>query len=564
MPILLEQIAPSAEADIFGDAVDPEARVAFAGRLAYLPVCTYLDLENTILYSHNPYYYEQQDQELHPTRGDAYAWRRLPRFLDRFKEVRERMRDTCPNELLLSLDVGSSVPIYSEMMRAHWLRKCGDHAQQGLKHAVDVFEDKSRVSNAMLGQNMRRDSTFKNSFISCLQMALYCIPYELGGDEDALRAYLEDTMRMLLASCTGFIDRKERKNEANLIRLYDHLSIDYDPSKVQRTPMERAWRIDMALDQSGGTQTPHQMLQETTYTDDIEDSSKAKQAQMLYRRANKANAAGDEEEAARLRDEASMLLGDRRTSWVDSEEAAYLLEELLTDAVEYVVGEGYAPPVRFISMDMRDPLYLLEEATVSLDAETKLSGFGRRTFERALHGDPDHIHDQISNIRRYIAPEMAASITSIDSFPVHAEPPRRVRDMGRFADEISRDMGCLAEILKKRGEYMTFSWGKIGQTAPASRLRPFDWARNKAIRGLPREVEKRLIANNSDGQYLISLDLHSKSEVRSWMSQGEFDTLLGISPTLDLDEDERVKVMRIRRHKEPTPSGRLLGATQLR
>lgn len=299
MPLLLEQIAPNADIDIFGDKVDEDTWIELAGRAGLLPVCDYVDLRNTILYSHDPYRYEEDNRTLFPVRGEAYAWRRLPRFLDRFKEIRERMRETCPNGLILSLDVGSSTPIYSEMMRAHWLRKCGDHAQKALGYSIDIYGDRSKQSNAMLAEHMRRDSDFKNAFISCLQIALYCIPYEISGDRVAIHDYLEKTMLALLANSIRSIDRKERKNPRNLELMYNQLNIEFDPLKIQRTPMERAWRIDMVL---GPAQdfTPHETLASTTYRSDLNEKT-AKEVQNLYKRAGLAKSKGDPVADVRLR-----------------------------------------------------------------------------------------------------------------------------------------------------------------------------------------------------------------------------------------------------------------------
>lgn len=556
MPLLLEQIAPSSEVDIFGDRVDEQTWFELAGRASLLPVCNYIDLRNSILYSHDPYRYEEDNRVAFPERGEAYAWRRLPRFLDRFKEIRERMRETCPNELILSLDVGSSTPIYSEMMRAHWLRKCGDHAQRALGYAVDIYGDKSKQSNAMLAQHMRRDSEFKNAFISCMQIALYCIPYEISGDKAAIHDYLENTMLALLANSRRFIDRKERKNPRNLELMYSQLDIEFDPSKIKRIPMERAWRIDMVL---GPTQdhTPHEILASTTYRSDLNKKT-AKEVQSLYKRAGMAKSKGDLATDVQLRKEAAQILGSRVTNIVGLEQSAYLLSELLDGSIEWVISQGLATPVRFMSLDRRDPRELLEEAKSSLDAETKLCGFGRRTFERLGNGDPDHLHDEISSISEHIAPETVASITSIDSYPFYAEQPKKYRDTDRIAFDIASNMLALSSRLKRRGEYMTFPWGRMPEINSGS-----DRAVRLALDHLPGAILSNLTSANSDGQFTISTDHHSAREVHTWMSQGEFDELTKLSPAVDLGSDRIVEVLRIKRLKKPTPAGRLLGPAHL-
>lgn len=211
-----------------------------------------------------------------------------------------------------------------------------------------------------------------------------------------------------------------------------------------------------------------------------------------------------------------------------------------------------------MSLDRRDPEELLKEAIRSLDAETKLCGFGRRTFERLGNGDPDHLHDEISNISEHIAPETVASITSIDSYPFYAEQPKRVRDTERIALDIANNILALSSRLKRRGEYMTFPWGRMPEVNGG-----VDRAARLALDHLPGAILNKLTTANSDGQFTISTDHHSAREVHTWMSQGEFDELTTLSPAVDLESDKIVEVLRIKRLKKPAPSGRLLGPAHL-
>jgi hypothetical protein len=552
MPRLLEQIAPGAEVNIFGEEIDQTSWSDFAGRVACLPVCNFTDLKKAILYSHSPYVHEQEDRVAHPNRGEAYAWRRLPRFLDRFKEVRERMRATSPNELLVSLDVGSSIPIYSEMMRAHWLRKCGDHAQQGLKFAIESYEDRSRQSNAILNNHFDRDSAFKLSFVSCLQTCLYCIPYSLSGEDESIRDFLESTMRGLMANAVRHIDRRDKKEAKVLTDLYGSLGMNLDPSTIQRTPMERAWRIDAVLGPSLNLR-PDELLLQTTYRDPL-DPEVSKKAQRLHKRARVAELEGDHSAAQSLRSEALALIERRPKYKISQEEAACFIDDLIKLSVDWLVRNGYASPARFFSIDKIDPQELLEEAQSSLDAETKLTGFCRRTFERIRLGDPDHIFDEISSIKEYLDEETVSSITSIESYPFYAPQPANIREVGRLAVEIAENMATLASLLKRRGEYMTFPWGRMPETEGITRIAQI------ATNQLPEEILRVMASRNHEGEFIISTDLHSMKEVLGWLSQGEFDTLVGVSEALSLRPEDLVRVLRIRRVKKPAPSGKLLGA----
>lgn len=557
MPLKLEILVPEGSTNIYGEVPSEEKTQALASRVPYLPVCDYVDQRKITLYSHNPFLYEQENFGLYPNIGDAYAWRRLPRFIDRFKEVRETMRATCPNELVLSLDVGSSVPIYSEMMRAHWLRKCGDHAQQAFTYALSVLEDRGRVTNILVEQHSRKGATFKTSFISCLQTALYCIPYELSGDESAIREYLVDCLSLLLSSTDRFINRKDRKDPQNLREIYEKLEMVFDPARIQRVPLERAWRIDSPLGPAQGS-TCLQDILDTKIQDPL-TLAQEHHVKDLATRISRAGREKDHDLVLRLRKEVQGVIGSRSARTVDQEQASLFLAYLIEPAVDFVLRSGYAPPVRFMSLDQRDPLELASEAKSSLDAETKMSGFYRRTIERLIAGDPDHIHDSISRVRSHVPTETATAITSIESFPFYADQPERLRDVDEIAEDIAKNMLNLCATLRKQGEYMTFPWG----TSAFSNLDDGISARLARER-LPEEILKKISAANVDGEFLISREVYSPEEVRRWMSQGEFDTLLNLSPAVDTGSDSLIEVLRIRRAKKGSPSGKLLGAKQIR
>lgn len=551
MSVTLESIAPEVRDDIFGDPINPESFVDFAGRVAYLPVCNYIDLKNSILYSHEPGRYEEEDRVAYPERGEAYAWRRVPRFFDRFKEVRDGMRHTYPNELILSLDIGSSIPLYPEMMRAHWLRKCGNFAADSLRGALSGYSDKSDSGARIIENNMRKDSEFKAAFVSCLQIALYCIPYELSGDSTAISDYLTKTMRFLLANSKRHIDRRDNKDPKNLRRLYESLGIRYDPSTIGRVPMERAWRIDACLGPTGDL-APLEVIQETQYRDSLSPLT-GKKVELLHKNARSADQEGDHIRARALRREARGIIEARDVKKVGADETIIFVDELLSLAVDWAVSHGYACPVRFLSLDMVDPKELLAGMESGLDMETKLSGFGRRTRERLSTGDPDHIWDDISNIEDRISKETLALITSIESYPFYAEQPQWVRELGVSSDEIAGTMIRIMNTLKRKGEYVTFPWGKMPDYGGRSR------AAQIAIDMLPESIIQRIARHNSLGVYAVEQQFHSPEEVATWFSQGEYDNLHGVSPAVDLDDEALVSVLRVRRNRDSTPSGALLG-----
>jgi len=306
--------------------------------------------------------------------------------------------------------------------------------------------------------------------------------------------------------------------------------------------MERAWRIDPVLDTLSGS-TAYEVVSQTSY-EELNVNSSSHLA-YLFGLASQAAKEGDREFANELRKEAAELKKDTSSvKFIEDEPAADIISWLVREVSKTLTERGHAFPTRFLSVDVRDPKELLDEAASSFDVETVISGLYRRTRDRLIRGDKDHLHCSIREATAFIAPESLASITSIESWPFYVDRPGRTREIRGIASDIVSDMTTLVGCLKTGGEYMTFPWGEIpflgdGEEELMARI-----ARKQLI----PEVERSILPLTFGGKIAYLTQRYAQEEVHSWMTDGEYRELAPRSPAFtEENETEGFQVLRLQK-----------------
>jgi len=153
--------------------VFPDHLGHFASAIQEVPICNFRDLKETGQYSLNPAKFEEtykKEEGVKP--GTAYAWKRLPRFLDDFKRIRTTLQQTHQGELIMGLDLGSSFPIYSELMRSVNLRKAGDYAERAVASSLGKLAEEreeldfGRPGVVFLEVHARHSSELRTALVS--------------------------------------------------------------------------------------------------------------------------------------------------------------------------------------------------------------------------------------------------------------------------------------------------------------------------------------------------------------------------------------------------------------
>src|SRR3989344_2880577 len=119
----------------------------------------------------------------------GYAWERVPRFAAEIKETFDRIKTGS----LLCLDLGSSIPFYTAMLRAIAFGRAGDRARdiEGPIFSGEALDSLRRDGNAdllPLANSLSKNKAVRRLLTAAIQEVLYGMTTEEANSEsDALR-----------------------------------------------------------------------------------------------------------------------------------------------------------------------------------------------------------------------------------------------------------------------------------------------------------------------------------------------------------------------------------------
>lgn len=457
--------------------------------------------------------------------GGAYAWQRLPRFLDDFKETVKVFMATHPYEAIVCVDLGSAFPMYRELLEAVWFKKCGRFARRAVSSlnqtlevnakSIDVDDDTpfDRVSyDGLRSPHLAKNGAVRKALDSYTQIALSTMPSELSGEPDKIRQYLFESISFM--SLFG----RERLRSGTERRGSDHLS-------MEGFTMEEIWNIDLTLTANPDQKTILEMLVGTKAS--YLDPSRVEDISYEFEVARMAKRSGDLELAEDQRKKGKLLREQHTITAVAGEiEAVKFIADSAQHIADYLVDNGLSCPATFYSVDMAEPTQLVKDSRISFDRETLASALCRRATTKLERRDRRHIVGRVSEVIKRFKPEEVMMFTSFEADVFYTELPDRPRDLEPAAQALAQTICQIYSRLPRGGVYTAFPWDTI-RTGEGGGLAT-ELSSKKIVRErfLPRVIE--LLAILEEAEILIRH--YPLRDIFEWMTPEEFKLLVPISP----------------------------------
>ncbi len=313
------------------------------------------------------------------TSEPGYAWERVPRWLaqieESFKVEKEDLVDNI--EPIVCIDVGSSLPLYTQHLRGHLFRRSGRHASD---LAFGILN--GEASKAL------RDSQLKSSAL-------------LGAVSNSpeLRGLLESAIQEILYSLSPADVAKDPANReqfrSRVIYQLAHQTARYvKPSSHGTADMEARWGLRYEVIES-----PASYLQALSHQGVVPtDESRAARQRL----------------AAGSRDAADMEAAKQMVA-LGTRSALELIRWQADQVVKHIVDNPRYRPARFISLDISDP----EVVAASSLANTPASTQAMDLFTHAVQSLFDSRQHIVADLLKPLdAPDNSiTNITCFDGWP---------------------------------------------------------------------------------------------------------------------------------------------------
>jgi hypothetical protein len=348
----------------------------------------------------------------------GYAWERLPRWL-------AEIRDTYKNAgqvPVFHIDLGSSIPLYAQHMRALEFKRCDERANEFVRRlknehpSVDGGTHELAFLHKEIFSGGKTTSLAQGLLLSALQRVLFTRNLDDMADGDLARAQVIFTQRLYRALQT----------QTNLyLRDKSH------------TDIESNWGIKF-----------HDEAQPRTYAEVVADTGIATPVSI---EAGKRLGSGESDDAAmdrelaRERSAAGRELADKYLYW-----QAQKLAIMIAD-------DPRLRPARFVSADMADPLEIAVSSVLTTPNSTKRLHLFSHAVSSLFN---ENLHMRHNLVEPLPVPDNSVTlITCFDAWPFYSTFEDLSDEEVDLATDVAIDMlYSWYEKLAYGGKMVIFPW----------------------------------------------------------------------------------------------------------
>lgn len=357
----------------------------------------------------------------------GYAWERVPRFVAEIKETFDRVEA----DSLDCLDVGSSVPNYTQMLRAIQFGRSGDRAREleGPLFGSPVFEKLRKNGRADLNPlvvALSKDRTARALLTAAIQEVLYGITPEEASSVEMLKhrfvhqlvnqrqIYLEEPGNIDIEAAWG-IRFSAIETEQTYLELLTQLAI---PSREATAARQR---LQQRQQEHAGS-NPDQQTFDFVSEYDMADRTLAQQTTAV-----------------------GLDLVSQYFAW----QTDYLANS--------IAGKSRFKPARFFSMDISEPSAIAMSSLVNTPATTRSMNLFSHAIG-SLFDKRQHIKGDMFKPLHFPDNSLAL-ITLFDGWPFHFQVPEGVSPTPEKITNVAlATMEHYYDKLAYGGEIVIFPW----------------------------------------------------------------------------------------------------------
>lgn len=416
----------------------------------------------------------------------GYAWERLPLWL---AKVGETYKET-EGAPIVTLDLGSSLPLYAQLLRALEFRRCRERAGELVKELC-TEESLSKLRSKKghlkaLHKVASRDKSGRELLATAVGECLYEItPEESQNTDDARLAFRKRLLEKIVA-----ID----------------YTYELDDSVKN---IETGWQLRIDREDRG-----------TTYFEHLESlrvpTPEAVHAGLRMVAARESRGITYINQAARLEEQKLAQQKQPAGQGVVSEYVLWQSDEL----AKKVVGNKRYKPARFLSADVSEPVEIAKSSVKNTpDATKSLNIF---THAVSSLSEPNQ-HMRLNMFEPLPLPDNSISlITCFDSWPLHFQRDPEIHDDDKDFGEIAIKMlQGLYEKLTYGGKIVVFPWRTDRESHSDVK------ADNLVLDGVMWGLSENL------GHSIGRNSLHKKVLVSDLMSDSDREVSDRMSPMID-------------------------------
>jgi hypothetical protein len=407
----------------------------------------------------------------------GYAWERLPSWLARVSET-YKLIGRVP---IITLDIGSSVPLYAQLLRSNEFvrdgRRAGDLSKTSMGSEAAQTLRRENAKLLPISHALSRDEPARNLLCAALQECLYEItPDEAARDQRHKRD-----------------GRFQQRFHAKLLGQKRYYVQEEQPEAGGRD-VEVGWGLRI-----------HSLEDAHSYAKRVQQLRIPNQG-ALEARERLAKSGGKDpadRELAKQTEAVGSKLADEYIAW----QAKFISS--------FVVGDKRYKPARFLSMDASDPRQIALSGIANTPDTTK----SLNLFSHAISSlsEPQlHIRDSLFGELPF--PENSlALITCFDAWPFHFRTDEQLHGDTDFGDVILDTLMEFYDKLAFGGKIVIFPW-----TTKHERYKD-EKADKKVLEGALLEFCQRV-------HHGVSRDLLPREVLREWMSVSDKETAETLSP----------------------------------
>ncbi len=445
----------------------------------------------------------------------GYAWERLPAWLAKVSETYQSIPKDLP---IVTLDIGSSVPLYAQLLRGKEFSRDGTRASELVAATFnnEAFEELRDYDERLvpIAHQIARDEEARVLLIAAVQDCIYQITPEEAAGEARTNPLIEE--RMLEKLLSNWQSKYIRDTGGSDVE--SGWSLRFETIESELTYFERV--AEAGITTTDAHRAKLILAQEAELTD-------YHQAQLRLDGVN--GKIDDYRELAHQTKPAKAELAVKYIAW----QAKFL--------ANMIVGNPRYKPARHLSMDSTDPTQIAASALANTPETTQ----NLHMFSHAMVSLGDRHQHLQGNVFDKIPfpPNSIALITCFDAWPFHFQTDDRP---GGEKEIYNAAVATLLELYDK--------------LAYGGKIVIFPWATNKSNysdrKADKRALEAALVEFSRHVGHGASRDLVATEVLKSWMSSSDEQTLETMS-SIFTSKDTHLDVLVISKPTEKSAKARL-------